>query len=76
MSAVLLAELPPEALAVAFWSGLTQADVDRDVARLRSGEVDARDLLASCLRGVEDLDTERTWRAYVVALEYAIGGAS
>lgn len=71
MSGLLLAELPPEALAVAHWAGFGQAGVDRDVALLRSGEVDAAALLASCLRGVEDEDTAKGWRSYVKALELA-----
>lgn len=63
--------LPDEARHVLFWAGVTEAEIRADLASLRSGEIDAAGLLTSCLRGVEDEDTARGWRAYVQALERA-----
>lgn len=49
-------------------TGVTQAEVERDLSRVRRGE--AEQVLAYCLDGA-DSDRVQGWREYVAALEAA-----
>ena len=59
--------LPVDALAVVEETGLTPAEVARDVSDVRAGYLTRAALLALCLDGAED-DRIPGWRSYVGAV--------